>query len=104
MPTLRSGKVWQVIRHFGVLFFCNLGTPKTVFSKLVTTRQIETPYFPHVNMTKPTMFPGDKKASIMKKSLGQNCINSFLALHVISRSLVFFGGGALTVGPLVCCT
>jgi hypothetical protein len=21
MPTLRLGKVWQVIRHFGVLFF-----------------------------------------------------------------------------------
>ena len=29
MPTLRFGKLWQVIRHFGVLFYCNLGTTKT---------------------------------------------------------------------------
>ncbi len=44
MPTLRFGKVWQVIRHFGILFFCNLGTPKTVILNFVTTWQIETPY------------------------------------------------------------
>jgi hypothetical protein len=44
MPTLRFGKVWQVIRHFGVLFFCNLGTSKTIISNFVTTRKIVTPY------------------------------------------------------------
>ena len=29
---------------FRGIFFCNLGTPKTVISKIVTTWQIETPY------------------------------------------------------------
>jgi hypothetical protein len=42
MPMLRSGKVWQVICHF-VYYFFNLGTPKTVISKIATTRQIGTP-------------------------------------------------------------
>jgi len=35
MPTLRFGKVWQVIRHFGVLL--------TVILKFVTTVNIVTP-------------------------------------------------------------
>ena len=45
MPTLRFGKVWQVIRHFSGIVFCNLGTSKTktVISNFVTMRQIETP-------------------------------------------------------------
>jgi hypothetical protein len=34
----------QVICHFGVLFFCNLGTSKPVVSKFVTTVNIVTPY------------------------------------------------------------
>ncbi len=49
--------------------------------------------FPH--MVTPTMFPVDKKASSTKKTLGQQCINSFLtSTQVISRSLVmvFLGG------------
>ena len=29
---------------FRGIVFCNLGTPKTVISNFVTTRQIETPY------------------------------------------------------------
>jgi hypothetical protein len=62
MPTLRFGNVWQVIRHFGVVFLCNLGTFKTVISTFITTRQILLPHIlPHVNMTTPTMFPVDKK-------------------------------------------
>ncbi len=31
---------------FRGIVFCNLGTPKTVISNFVTSRQIETPYFP----------------------------------------------------------
>ena len=45
MPMLRFGKVWQVIRHFEVLFFAiYLGTSKTIISKFVTTANIVTPY------------------------------------------------------------
>ena len=40
MPTLRLGKVWQVIRHFG--FFYNLGTANTDI-KFVTKVNIVTP-------------------------------------------------------------
>ena len=45
-------------------------------------------------MVTPTMFPVDKKASSTKKSLGQQCINSFLA-HKLSHNcwLVWFLGG-----------
>jgi hypothetical protein len=44
-------------------------------------------------MVTPTMFPVDKKASSTKKSLGQQCTNSFLA-HKLShdRWLWFFLG------------
>ena len=53
MPTLRFGKVWQqVIRHFGVLIFCNLGTPKSVISNFVVAQQIETPYLTHTQKNK----------------------------------------------------
>jgi hypothetical protein len=68
MPTLRFGKLWQVIRHFGVLFFCNFGTPKTVISNFVPTTNIVTPYLSHVNMVTPTMFPWDKKCRDKKVS------------------------------------
>ena len=59
-----TGKVWQVIRHFWVLFCAILGTPKTVISNFVATLQIVRPrilphIFPHV--VAPTMFPWDKK-------------------------------------------
>ena len=71
--------------QFWGIVFCNLGTSKTVISKFVTTQQILLPHIlPHVNMTTPTMFRWDKKASIMKKSLPQKCINSFLA-HKLSH-------------------
>jgi hypothetical protein len=38
-PTLRQ----SVAGNSGIVF-CNLGTPKTVISNFVTSRQIETPY------------------------------------------------------------
>jgi len=43
MPTLRFGKVWQVIRLSGNCF-CNLGTSKTVILKFVNMVNIVTPY------------------------------------------------------------
>jgi len=46
-PSL-MGISYYLIKHFGSTFqgivYCNLGTPKTVISNFVTTRQIETPY------------------------------------------------------------
>jgi len=66
MPTLRFGKVWQVIPHFGVLFFCNLNTPKTVISNFVTSRQIETPYLSLYGY--PNNFPGGQKMVVEKKN------------------------------------
>ena len=61
MPMLRSGKVWQVIRHFGVLFFCKLVTPKTVISKFVTMRQFETQYSSPYKYDYPNNVPGGQK-------------------------------------------
>ncbi len=86
MPTLRIGKVWQVIRHFGVLFFCNLGTFKTVISNFVTTRQTLFPHIilPHVKYDHPNNVPVGQKTVGHEKSLPQICINSFLA-HKLSH-------------------
>jgi len=67
MPTLRFGKVWQVIRHFGVLLLlqqCSRGTKK-------------------------------RSSLADNKGLGQICINSFderMLSH--DRWLWFFFGGA----------
>jgi hypothetical protein len=56
-------------------------------------------------MTSPTMFPWDKKrllhnitkkASLAKKSLGQKCVNSFLAHNSSHNHWLWFFGGALT--------
>jgi len=43
MPMLRFDKVWQVIRHFGVLFFA-IKVPLKQILKFVTTVNIFTPY------------------------------------------------------------
>jgi len=80
--------------QFRGIVFCNLGTSKTVISKFVTTRQILLPHIlPHVNMTTPTMFPWDKKESIMKKVILKNVL---IPLYPISYLTItgygFFGG------------
>jgi hypothetical protein len=105
MPTLRFGKVWQVIRHFGVLFFANLGTPKTVISNFVTTRQIETPYsspckYDHPNDVNVGQKIQRTKNPEDKKSRGQQCINSFLG-HKLSHDcwLWFFFGAMFLNAP-----
>ena len=96
MPTLRFGKVWQVIRHFGKFVFCNLGTSKTLFQNL-SPRQILLPHiFPY--MVAPTMFPVDKKASRRKKVFLESVlIPSTNACYLTIASYGFFWG-ALT-GP-----
>jgi len=48
-------------------------------------------------MTTPTMFPWDKKRLGEKESLGQNCINSFLASYLTIAGYGFFGG--VLTGP-----
>ena len=51
-------------------------------------------------MVTPTMFPVAKKASSTEKSLGQQCINSFLVQKLShDRWLWFFWGGAYGTLP-----
>jgi hypothetical protein len=74
--TYAYAKLWQSVAGnspFRGIVFCNLGTSKPVISKFVTTLQIILlPHIlPHVNMTTPTMFSVDKKASNTKKQLGE---------------------------------
>ena len=45
--TYAYATLWQSVAGnstFRGIVYCNLGTPKTVISNFVTTRQIETPY------------------------------------------------------------
>ena len=80
------------------IVFCNLGTSKTIISKIVTTVNIVTPYSSRVIWPPQQRSRGTKKRLSRKKSQGQKsiihkCINSFLA-HKLShnRWLCFFFG------------
>ena len=46
---------------FQGIVYCNLGTPKTVISNFVTTRQIETPYSSPCKYDYPNNVPGGQK-------------------------------------------
>jgi hypothetical protein len=81
MPTLRFGKVWQVIRHFGVLFFAILVPLKQLFQISSPLGKYCTPYSKYDH---PNNVPVGQKNSRMKKSLPQKCINFFLA-HKLSH-------------------
>ena len=59
MPTLRFGKVWQVIRHFEVLFFAILVLLKQLL-QFVTTVNIVTPYISRYGY--PNNVPGGQKS------------------------------------------
>ena len=83
MPTLRFGKVWQVICHFGVLFFCNLGTSKTDIKIRHHGKYCYPISFP-IYMVTPTMFPWDKKTWAHK------CINSLVSHKLSHHCSVFF--------------
>ena len=52
---------------FRGIVFCNLGTPKTVISNFVPTRQIETPYSSPCKYGHPNNFPAGQKNSTRKK-------------------------------------
>ena len=55
---------------FRGIVLCNLGTPKTVISNFVTTRQIETPYLSPYGY--PNNVPGGQKSvEQTKKSITQ---------------------------------
>ena len=60
---------------FRGIVFCNLGTPKTVISNFVTSRQIETPYISPYGY--PNGVPGGQKNSRTQNGGGHKCINSF---------------------------
>ena len=68
---------------FRGIVFCSLGTPKTVISNFVTSRQIETPYISPYGY--PNDVPGEQKNSRRQKTLAEKCINSFLA-HKLSHN------------------
>jgi hypothetical protein len=75
MPKLRFGKVWQVIHHFGVLFFAIL-VPLKQLNQNSPPRQILLPHiFPH--MVTPTIFPVDNKRLARKKVLVNNVLIPF---------------------------
>jgi hypothetical protein len=67
---------------FRGIVFCNLGTPKTVISNFVTSRQLRPHIFPH--MVTPTMFSVDKKASSRQNGGAHKCINSLVS-HKLSH-------------------
>jgi len=52
---------------FRGIVFCNLGTPKTVISNFVTSRQIETPYLSPYGY--PNDVPGGQKTVTQKKKV-----------------------------------
>jgi len=54
---------------FGVLFFCNLGTSKTVILKFVTTVNIFTPYLSPCNSDHPNNVPVGQKMVEHKKKV-----------------------------------
>ena len=66
MPMLRFGKVWQAIRHFGVLFL-QFRYPLEQLFQISSPQQIETPYLSLYG------YPND--GPVGQKSLSQNCIN-----------------------------
>ncbi len=100
MPTLRFGKVWQVIRHFGVLFL-QLGIPKKLFQISSPRGKLRPHVFPH--MVTPTMFPVDKKWWRTQKSQLHFCINSLVpkSYLTIASSGLFLGayGGPYEIKP-----
>jgi len=82
------------IRHFGVLFFCNLGTPKTVISNFVPMTNIVTPYLSPCKYGHPNDVP------VGQKSVTQLhfCIKSLVPYKLSHDRLLWFFFWALT-GP-----
>ena len=82
---------------FRGIVFCNLGTPKTVISNFVTSRQIETPYISPYGY--PNGVPGGQKSVEETKKLEDT--NVLIPWYPISYLTIASSGfffGALT-GP-----
>ncbi len=65
--TCAYATLWQSVAGnstFRGIVFCNLGTPKTVISNFVTSRQIETPYLSPYGY--PNNIPGGQKSGGQK--------------------------------------
>jgi hypothetical protein len=67
---------------FWGIFFCNLGTPKTVISKFVTSWQIETPYLSPYGY--PNNVPVGQKWWRRQNGGADKCINSLVS-HKLSH-------------------
>ena len=79
---------------FRGIVFCNLGTPKTVISKFVTSRQIETPYISPYGY--PNGVPGGQK--MVEETKNDEHTNVLIPwypvsyLTIASSGFFFFGG------------
>jgi hypothetical protein len=77
---------------FRGIFFCNLGTPKTVISNFFTSQQIETSYLsPYGN---PNNVPAGQKTVTQKKMVEDKYvfIPSTTACYLTIAGYVFFWG------------
>ena len=78
---------------FRGIVFCNLGTPKTVISNFVTSRQIETPYISPYNY--PNGVPGGQK--MVEETKNDEHTNVLIPwypvsyLTIASSGFLFFG-------------
>ena len=82
---------------FRGIVYCNLGTPKTVISNFVTTRQIETPYSSPCKYVYPNDVPVGKKIMVGETKNDEHT-NVLIPWYPISYLTIassgFFGGGA----------
>jgi len=97
MPTLRFGKVWQVIRLSGYCF-CNLGTSKTDILKFVSRVNIVTPYLSPCNSDHPNNVPGGQKSIAEKKVSFIFVLIPWYSISYLTIAGYGFFWGALT-GP-----
>jgi hypothetical protein len=94
--TYAYATLWQIVAgnstFRGIVFF-NLGTPKTVISNFVTSRQIDTPYISPYGY--PNDVPLGQKMIGDKKVFLKNVLIPWYPISYLTiTSSVFFGGGA----------
>ena len=99
--TYAYATLWQSVAGnstFRGIVYCNLGTPKTVISNFVPTRQIDTPYSSPSKYGYPSNVPIGQKNSSRQKSQLHFCINSLVPYKLSHDRWLWFLFWALT-GP-----